>query len=120
MFGVVIRDQLQNPIFGINNIVLPDDCFKRPVAEGCIKCTVPRIPLMPGTYSCDLYLGYNGQNHDVVMNAITFAVEETDVFGSGKLPPADTGRICWDVEWDLNEVCTAASLDSIAREGSHA
>jgi lipopolysaccharide transport system ATP-binding protein len=119
-FGVVIRDQLQNPIFGNNSLVLPSECFKGPIAAGRIICTFPRLPLMPGRYSCDLYFGNNGRNFDVVMNAISFTVEEIDVFGSGRLPPANCGRICWDVHWNLVEFQTELSESPIAAEELHA
>ena len=61
---------------------------------------------MPGTYLVDLTLGNESRDIDVVHDAISFEIAPGDVFGSGKLPPKDSGPICWFATWDLqtNEI----------------
>jgi lipopolysaccharide transport system ATP-binding protein len=98
-FGVVVKSQLQTPIFGVNNMVTQFEGPKMPIQKGSISCRLDKIPLMPGAYLVDLYFGANGENCDVVRDSVQLEVHTRDVFGTGKLPPANVGDICWPATW---------------------
>jgi hypothetical protein len=100
-FGVVVKNHLQVPIFGVNNRFLPSEPLDRPIQRGRVTCRVERLPLTPGTYSLDLYLGTHGQNFDVVLDAVQFDVQPADVFGTGKLPPLCAGNVFWPATWRI-------------------
>lgn len=102
ILGVVIKDRISSPVFGINNLVVPDYQFATPVRSGRISCHYDAVPLMPGIYSIDLYLSDGAEPVDVVLDAIYFEVIEEDIFGSGKLPPTISGPICWPARWTLH------------------
>jgi lipopolysaccharide transport system ATP-binding protein len=99
--GVVVKDPYQAPLFGINNKVTVTP--EQPVAlrTGTVVCRLPDLPLMPGTYPLDLFFGNREQDFDVVHNAADLTVVPADVFGTGKLPPAHAGPVCWPATWEI-------------------
>jgi lipopolysaccharide transport system ATP-binding protein len=100
-FGVVVSNSKLAPIFGINNLVIPSTDLDRPIRRGTITCSLVRPPLMPGSYSLDLYLGTRGQNFDVVLDACRFEILPTDYFGSGRLPPKQAGDVFCAASWRM-------------------
>lgn len=62
-----------------------------------LRCRIPRLPLPPGRYSLDLYLGAANEMLDYIRGAATMQVESGDFFGSGKLPPH--GLFLIEHEW---------------------
>jgi lipopolysaccharide transport system ATP-binding protein len=101
VLGVVVKHQLGFALFGVNNRFIPGYRFTDLVTKGVITCTLERIPLMPGRYLLDLYLGDEHQDHDVIHDAIGFEVLQADIFGSGKLPPGSAGPIFHHAKWCL-------------------
>jgi lipopolysaccharide transport system ATP-binding protein len=102
VLGVVVKTAIGAPVFGVNNRFIKSCNPLKAQSSGTIQCYLPNLPLMPGTYSLDLYLGDNLQNFDTVINALTFDIVAADVYGTGKLPPAGTGPIFWNALWSMN------------------
>lgn len=102
VLGVVIKTRLGLAVLGVNNRFIPGFSFSDEHADGRITCRFAELPLMPGSYSIDLYFGNEHADLDVVLDACTFDVVATDIFGSGKLPPATAGPIFWPATWDLS------------------
>ena len=75
-----------------------------------IAATFAALPLMPGTYFVDLWLGDEFTDYDVVHEAASFDVQPADVFGSGKLPPAFAGPIAWPARFDLRDTSAHANV----------
>ena len=100
-FGLEIKNHLGISIFGNNTLVVPPSRTDCPIQTGLISARIPRIPLMPGIYHIDLYLGSNGHNFDVIQEACRFEVAPVDIFGSGRLPPSTTGNIFWPISWEI-------------------
>jgi lipopolysaccharide transport system ATP-binding protein len=67
--------------------------------EGSLVCTFKRLPLLPGTYSVNLYCTVNGILADWIQNATRVNVENGDFYGSGKLPPNGYGSVAVEHEW---------------------
>ena len=101
VLGVVIKTNVGVPLFGVNNRFIPGYEFGKVQANATITCRIPDLPLMPGIYLIDLYLGNERRDIDVVPEAASFEVEPADVFGSGKLPPKAAGPLCWPATWEL-------------------
>ena len=106
VLGVVVKDNRGQPIFGVNNRFVPGYRFEESVGVGRVDCRIDNLPLMPGTYLLDLYLGDHREDVDVLQDAASFEVVPDDVFGSGKLPPAAAGPVCWPATWSLGDVRT--------------
>ena len=99
VLGIVVKNNYGLPVFGINNRIVRGYQFDVPSREGAIVCHVRDLPLMPDTYSIDLFFGDSFQDYDTVYDAITFEVIAADVFGDGKLPGAECGPIFWPATW---------------------
>ena len=104
VLGVVVKDQHGAAVTGINNRVVPGFQFPTPVSGGTITLRYPSLPLAPGAYTLDLYLGSEsvGVDVDAVLDAITFEVIPADVYGSGKLPPPSSGPVLVPATWTLD------------------
>jgi lipopolysaccharide transport system ATP-binding protein len=101
VLGVVVKDAYGAPLFGNNNRVVPGFQFER-MTRGSVSYHVPQLPLQPGQYSVDLYLGNSYQDFDSVLDAIKFEVHQADVFGSGKLPPRSAGPLIVPASWSVS------------------
>jgi lipopolysaccharide transport system ATP-binding protein len=102
VLGVVIKTAFGSSVFGVNNRFIPGFEFTQGAERARITCTINRLPLMPGTYWIDLYFGDEHHDIDVIMDAISFEVEQSDVYGSGKLPPTGSGPIYMNASWTLH------------------
>jgi lipopolysaccharide transport system ATP-binding protein len=102
VLGVVLKTSMGLSLFGINNRMVPEYRFDRPVTEGKITCRFDRLPVMPGLYALDLFFGDDQHDLDTVRDAISFEVTTADVFGSGKLPGAETGPFWWPASWSVH------------------
>ncbi len=61
--------------------------------DGTLVCRIPRLPVLPGRYSVNIYGEVNGVLSDWVTDAAEVEVGEGDYFGTGKLPSLDYGRV---------------------------
>ena len=109
MLGVVVKDRYESPIFGINNRIVPGYQLAKGVTSGEIVCHFVQIPLMPGSYSLDLYLGDEHRDIDIVTQALSFHVDPADVFGSGKLPPDSAGSVFVPATWSFDNCAEQTS-----------
>ena len=99
VLGRGYQEQLRPTHLRHQQPLVPGYQFNDPTREGSIACHFSGLPLMPNTYSIDLFFGDMYQDHDVVYDAITFEVVAADVFGQGKLPGAECGPIYWPATW---------------------
>lgn len=99
VLSVIVKNQLQVPLFGFNNLFLPWKAPNELFQSGTAVCRIERIPLMPGIYSLDVYVGTFGHNLDIIADALQFEVHPADVFGTGKLPPPSSGSIFCPASW---------------------
>ena len=107
VLGIVIKTVTGAALFGVNNRFIPGFDFRKAPGSGAVSCRMPRLPLMPGLYTIDLYFGDEVRDIDVVEDAIQIEVTESDVFGSGKLPPHAAGPIYWPATWIVQGLQTA-------------
>ena len=92
------------------------DCV--PLSRGRIVCSIDKLPLMPGTYIIDLYLGDAAGDFDVINEAISFEVIEADINGTGRLANASGGGpVFCSATWKL----VPERCDGLARsDATHA
>ena len=93
VLGVVVKSSHGHALFGVNNKFIPGYHFDRMSSSGTIICRIEGLPLMPGPYYLDLYLGDEHRDIDIIPEAVSFDVLVSDVFGSGKMPPEVAGPI---------------------------
>jgi len=71
---------------------------------GLAVCTIPRFPLMAGTYRVDIYAEEVGEALDWVPFATELQVIEGDFFGTGKLKHPGFGPFLVDHAWSMCHV----------------
>jgi lipopolysaccharide transport system ATP-binding protein len=91
VLGLVFRTVVGAPVFTVNNKFIAGYVFVEQMGSGTITCTIDSIPLVPGTYSLDLYFGDSSRDYDIVDGALKFEVIPADIFGTGKLPSPQCG-----------------------------
>lgn len=69
--------------------------------EGCIRCHIPRLPLMAGRYKINAALHARGIIIDHVPDAFWFEIEPGNFFGSGFLPNPSETRFLVDQHWQV-------------------
>ncbi len=70
--------------------------------SGTVTCYVSELPLLPGRYFVDLWLGdFSLTPFDRVTDACWFEVSPADLFGSGKLPSTAEGPVFLRGQWSF-------------------
>jgi hypothetical protein len=92
VLGVTVRTLQGATVFNVNNKFIGGFEFDR-CMSGTISCTFDNLPLMPGTYSLDLWFNDRTADLDIIFDAISFEVIPSDVFGTAHLPWPHLGPI---------------------------
>jgi len=101
MAGIVVQGEYGDRLLGLPSDILPTNFLPLP-SRGRLQCKIPRLPLLPGTYTLTVSLLVNGRLMDKIVSAISFTVEDGDFFGSGKLPNRSMTPLCVDYGWELD------------------
>lgn len=104
VLGIVIKTSHSSPVFGINNRITGITLRAGTVGSATISCTIDNLPLMPGRYLVDLYFGDQNSDSDIVIDAMDLFVEPSDVYGTGRLPPANCGPIYLNASWRITDL----------------
>jgi lipopolysaccharide transport system ATP-binding protein len=100
VLGVIVKTPLNAPILGVDNSFVGGFRLRETQEPGRITCTLPRLPLLPGQYPVDLYLGDPYWKSDYIRCALRLDIRSEDVYGTGRLPkPAQHGPVLWNAEW---------------------
>jgi lipopolysaccharide transport system ATP-binding protein len=76
------------------------------VSAGAISCDFESLPLMPGTYTLDLFLGDFGdvsRDLDAIRDAISIEMLPADVYGTGHLPVNIFGPVFCSATWAVSD-----------------
>jgi lipopolysaccharide transport system ATP-binding protein len=60
-----------------------------------VRCRFERFPLMPGRYTCHLWLSRHSHPVDYVEDAAEITIVPADVYGTGRSPDSHNGGICF-------------------------
>ena len=69
-----------------------------------VVCTIPDLPLIPGTYIIDIYSEVDKQILDFVESAAILNVIEGDYFGTGKQKDGAFGPFLVKHHWSIDYV----------------
>jgi lipopolysaccharide transport system ATP-binding protein len=100
MVGIAAYGALGEALFVCSTRIAGNEVASAP-SMGTFACTVPRFPLLPGTYYLNVYAEVQGEVADWLENACAFEVFESDFFGSGQLPPTTHGHFAVDHSWSV-------------------
>jgi lipopolysaccharide transport system ATP-binding protein len=70
-----------------------------------IRCVVPDLRLVPGTYFVGICVGTVYEPlMDAIPNAASFSVESADYFGTGRMPGEDLGLVLAPSQWEISQI----------------
>jgi lipopolysaccharide transport system ATP-binding protein len=102
VLGMGVKTALGAPVFNVSDRFARQLSLCEPCSEGIVECSIDPLPLMPGKYFIDLWLGDLSHDIDVVFDAISFEVTPADLLGSGHLPPSSLGPVFCPAQWSLD------------------
>ena len=80
VLGVCFKDEFDNTIIGINNRhYLQERLHSDDALKGNITMVISNSKLLPGNYKIDLFLGDSTQDLEIIENALSFTVEDTNI-----------------------------------------
>ena len=101
--GIVINNHMDVPVASINMRMTGSVRKLQTESGATIQCVLERLPLTPGKYTVDFYLGDPHVDHDILKAAVNIRVEATDYYGSGHPPFESLGHFVLDAEWSVVE-----------------
>ncbi|MBW4603745.1 MAG: ABC transporter ATP-binding protein [Calothrix sp. FI2-JRJ7] len=101
VMGVVINHAIFGTIGGVNTRMTGFETYGNGYASATMKCTLKQLPLLQGNYTVDIWLGDGPVDVDTLTGYISFRVEETDLYGTGRTPFANMGVIFLEPEWQI-------------------
>ncbi|MEQ1885612.1 MAG: ABC transporter ATP-binding protein [Bryobacteraceae bacterium] len=118
VLGIVVKNAGRTPLYTLNNRFIHHRVDLGPLTKGKVRLIQEKLPLMPGNYIIDLFLGNQEGDLDIVEEAISFEVVAADVFGTGKLPASWCGSFFQHANFEIED-CAAdlavVSCPTIAR-----
>jgi lipopolysaccharide transport system ATP-binding protein len=102
IMGIVIRHSTFGAITTINmrmSGVHPEPSG----AAATIRCIVPQLSLVHGSYTLDIWLGDGATDVDMLSEYLPLIIEESDVYNSGHPPSTHFGVLFIHADWQLTE-----------------
>jgi hypothetical protein len=116
VLGAVVKTTYGAAVFCTSDRFCDQLIFCTPTARGTVTCAIEKIPLMPGNYTIDLYLGDANGDFDVITEATSFEVLGADVTGGGRLPPSSLGPVYCSANWRLIEDQPGSGEDDVRHD----
>lgn len=99
--GVGINGAYGERLITLLNTFDPAVASEHLLGEGSVvRCTIPALPLRPGTYYLSFYIDINHEVADATKDALKIQVHEADFFGTGVLPSLSQGPFVVAQHWD--------------------
>lgn len=99
--GFVVVSSDSTALLNANNRYQRNEIFFS-IGLNKVVCNLGVVPFMEGKYSISLYLGDESKDRHVVENAITFEVQERDIWGNGQMPPKRVSALWWNAKFEVS------------------
>jgi lipopolysaccharide transport system ATP-binding protein len=100
-FGIVVSDSLDQRVLRLHTSQSLGRGLPACRKGGQIRCRIPRLMLVPDTYSVTLGIAHGTDTVDHVPGAARFSVVEADVFGTGRHPTREGGPCFAESQWEF-------------------
>lgn len=100
LVGIGVYDIYGDCLFLCSNELTNEIGRGWPVS-GEVTCRIPQLPLSSGLYKINVYAAVNGEVADWVLDAATFEVQNSDFFGTGRIPPPSHSRFLVLHSWSV-------------------
>jgi lipopolysaccharide transport system ATP-binding protein len=101
VMGVVINHATFGTIGGVNTRMTGFETDNGSYTSATMRCTLKQTPFLQGNYTVDLWLGDGSVDVDTLTGYLSFCIEETDVYGTGRTPFAHMGVIFFEPIWKV-------------------
>jgi lipopolysaccharide transport system ATP-binding protein len=101
LVGVGVYDIYGDCLFLCSND-LTNEISQGWLVSGEVSCRIPQLSLSSGLYKVNIYIAVNGEIADWVLDAAGFEVQNSDFFGTGRLPPPSHGRFLVSHSWSMD------------------
>jgi len=103
VLGVIVKDNQNVPMIGINNRHYTGSLTARPVSEGYIAMVIPYLTLFEGNYALDIHFGNAFRDLQVLRDCFQLTVEPMKFTPSGELPDKRLNRLfIKEVAWQTD------------------
>jgi hypothetical protein len=99
--GVVINHLIFGTVGGVNTRMTGFCSNSKPYASATMRCTLKRTPFLQGEYTVDVWLGDGSVDVDTVTGYLSFLIEDTDVYKTGRTPFAHMGVVFLEPTWQI-------------------
>jgi lipopolysaccharide transport system ATP-binding protein len=100
--SVTISDPYSRNLFMCLSRSSSPETLRLPL-HGQVQCTIPKLPLLPGTYKVSITCKLGEILQDAVTDAAELNVVEGDFFGTGKIQPDNGGYLVVPHQWNVTE-----------------
>ena len=102
LVGISVHDRYGDSLFQCTNELTGQIQGDWP-KSGQVICRIPKLPLPQGTYSVNVFLAASGVVSDWVSDAAVFEVENSDFYGTGRIPQPSHSRFLVPHSWSIQE-----------------
>jgi lipopolysaccharide transport system ATP-binding protein len=102
VLGIIIRDEYDQSIVGINNKNYSSKLDIVNIVKGIFEIEIPFLPLYVGRYYVDIHFGDGFRDLDVKKNIFSFLVEKNGINNAIELPNENYNKILIEkVNWKI-------------------
>ncbi|BBD69183.1 ABC transporter ATP-binding protein [Nostoc commune NIES-4072] len=101
VMGVVINHATFGTVGGVNTRMTGFETDETAGTAATMQCILKESCLLQGNYYVDVWLGDGSTDVDTLTGYLSFRIEETDVYGTGRTPFANMGVIFLDPVWNI-------------------
>lgn len=102
VMGVVINHATLGTVGGVNTRMTGLDIGSRDYSSrATMQCTLDDVPFLQGNYTVDVWLGDGPKDVDCLQGYLSFYIEESDIYGTGRTPFSNMGVIFFRPTWKL-------------------
>ena len=101
MVSLAVKDRLGTSVLH-HRTNFTHQNFTQVPSKGYFVFRVPKLPLAPGTYTVNLFVGINEKPCDMIEDAATLTVEAGDFFGTGHQGQPSYCPVLVEGDWQLS------------------
>lgn len=103
MLGLILKDNQNIPMIGVNNKHYTGNLVTHPVYEGHVSMTIPYLTLFEGIYRVDIHFSNAFRDIEVIRDSFQLIVEPMKFTDSGEMPDKKLNRVfIKDITWRLD------------------
>ena len=99
--GVAVNHLTHGTVGAVDTQLTGSPLGQGPYRHFDLRCSLKSLPLLQGMYTLDVWLSDGFTQLDALPACLSFSVEETDLYGTGRAAPASKGILYLEPTWEL-------------------